>query len=347
MREYRRRLLIAANGKPKPAYPDPWVDEGWIWCYYDVTTTEEPTTLINNYTSDFGATFIIDGQQVARASSYTFSTTGEHLVKMTRSGAIRQEAFRGTSLKRIYICDTVTSLGTLIFYGCSKLTHVWFPDTITAIGNQTFGSCSSLTTVNLDNTKITSFGSTSTGYGMCAGCSSLKSINFPSTLTTIGNACFSGLTNLTKTNINSLPSLTTIGYQAFYNTNLSGTLLLSHLTTIGTSSFRGSKITEIQDLGSVETISGGANSGAFYNCKSLTKVVLPSTVTTIARQAFDACTALDTLIMYGTTPPTTTTNSLRNCPLSHIYVPASAVDTYKASSYWSSYASRIEAIPTT
>ena len=47
----------------------------------------------------------------------------------------------------------------------------------------------------------------------------------------------------------------------------------------------------------------------------------------------------------ATTPPTLGESALdytNNCP---IYVPAASVDVYKAASGWSTYASRIQAIP--
>ena len=76
-------------------------------------------------------------------------------------------------------------------------------------------------------------------------------------------------------------------------------------------------------------------------------MVIPSTVTQIGNQAFRYCSKLTSLTVQRTTPPTLGTNALQSTSANLvIYVPAEAVDTYKAASGWSTYASQIEAIPT-
>ena len=87
--------------------------------------------------------------------------------------------------------------------------------------------------------------------------------------------------------------------------------------------------------------------GAFLNCSSMDSFVLPSTVESIYTDAFRGCSDLTSITFESTTPPTLYGldhfNNTNNCP---IYVPAASVDTYKAASGWSRYASRIQAIPT-
>lgn len=91
------------------------------------------------------------------------------------------------------------------------------------------------------------------------------------------------------------------------------------------------------------TIIGGA---AFAACGSLISVEIPATVNFIGGMAFYSCTSLRSLTVLAITPPEIdpgildeTSNDLI------IYVPAESVDTYKAASEWSSYASKIQAIP--
>lgn len=86
---------------------------------------------------------------------------------------------------------------------------------------------------------------------------------------------------------------------------------------------------------------------AFNNCKAFTNVTIPSGVTRIGVSAFRGCTSLTSVTVEATTPPTLATevfNNTNNCP---IYVPAESVEAYKAATNWSTYASRIQAIPTT
>ena len=85
---------------------------------------------------------------------------------------------------------------------------------------------------------------------------------------------------------------------------------------------------------------------AFYNCRALTSVTIPSSVTSIWDYAFRYCNSLTSVTVEATTPPTLGTDVFNNTTADLvIYVPAGSVDTYKSASGWSAYASRIQAIP--
>ena len=84
---------------------------------------------------------------------------------------------------------------------------------------------------------------------------------------------------------------------------------------------------------------------AFGYCRGLTNVNIPSGVTSIGTYAFRHCSGLQSVTVNRTTPPTLGTNvftDTNNCP---IYVPAASVSAYKSASNWSTWSSRIQAIP--
>lgn len=84
---------------------------------------------------------------------------------------------------------------------------------------------------------------------------------------------------------------------------------------------------------------------AFYQCTSLTNIVIPDSVTNIGSYCFAYSTSLTSITINATTPPTLVVyvfDDTNNCP---IYVPSGSVNAYKAASGWSTYASRIQAIP--
>lgn len=104
-----------------------------------------------------------------------------------------------------------------------------------------------------------------------AGCTSLKSVNIPSTLDKIGFASFMGCTSLTDINISS--NISVINGQVFQNCT---------------------SLTEFTVPNSVGTISDFS----FAGCTSLEKVVIPKTVKNISDKAFLNC---DKLTIFGYT----------------------------------------------
>ena len=86
---------------------------------------------------------------------------------------------------------------------------------------------------------------------------------------------------------------------------------------------------------------------AFYSCSNLKNISIPSNVTSIGNRALRNCSGLTSITVEATTPPTLALYNVfdgtNNCP---IYVPPQSVDAYKSATNWSTYASRIQAIPT-
>lgn len=124
---------------------------------------------------------------------------------------------------------------------------------------------------------------------------------------------------------------------------LSTVVMADSVHLIGCSAFAG--CTALRSIVMSQGLDTIGNS-AFLNCSSMDSFVLPSTVEYIYSDAFRGCSGLTSITIEATTPPTlygsAHFNNTNNCP---IYVPAASVDVYKAASGWSTYASRIFAIP--
>ena len=84
----------------------------------------------------------------------------------------------------------------------------------------------------------------------------------------------------------------------------------------------------------------------FEDFFQLQTVYISSTVSSIRQQAFYGCSALTTVTIEATTPPTMVwNNTFQGCTsLQHIYVPAQSVNAYKTAQYWDTYANLIEPI---
>ena len=87
--------------------------------------------------------------------------------------------------KNSQIPNSVTSLGSACFSGCSSLTSITIPNSVTSLGNACFENCSSLTAITIPNSV------TSLGWGCFSGCSSLTAIYMlPSTPPSTGDWIF-------------------------------------------------------------------------------------------------------------------------------------------------------------
>lgn len=114
------------------------------------------------------------------------------------------------------------------------------------------------------------------------------------------------------------------------------------VTTIGDNAFQGSSdLTSITIPNSVTSI----NQYALRNCTSLISITIPDSVTNIGRRAFQNCPSLTSFFCLATVPPNLGASAFLSTDNCIIYVPAASVNAYKAKSGWSSYASRIQAIP--
>lgn len=123
---------------------------------------------------------------------------------------------------------------------------------------------------------------------------------------TIGSYAFNGCTNLTSID---LSNVTNIESYAFYGcSNLQIKLNIPNLISLGGRAFRGSGITEIENLGYITRINNQAGQGQFNACTKLTKVQLPTTIQYIDTGAFSGCnnltyiSGLENVISLGDNP---------------------------------------------
>ena len=212
--------------------------------------------------------------------------------------------------------DTVTSIGEMAFYNCSGLTSVVIPDSITTIGKNAFKKCYALRSFSFGNATVTSVGTYTFEY------SGLTSIEIPATLTTIP-----------------------IGF-CFNCSSLSTVVIPSGVQYIGDQAFQGCNLQRVVLPDSVVSLTG---SYQFLNNANLVSVEIGTGITNIGASAFSHTEDrpnFQYITVKATTPPSLANTGVfkntGNCP---IYVPSGSVETYKATTNWSEYASRIQAIP--
>ncbi len=160
------------------------------------------------------------------------------------------------------------------------------------------------------------------GTSAFTNCTSLSSVTFNDNIITIGESVFYGCHNLTELTIPD--SVTSLGtWSMGWCHGLTGVTIGNGVTELPTRIFQGdSGLTDV-------TIGSGITAVGDYG----------------APYGFYGCTHLASLTIYATTPPKLHGTTFQNTNNTfQIYVPAESVEAYKISNYWSTYASRIQAI---
>ena len=185
--------------------------------------------------------------------------------------SIGRIAFKLSQIEGVVIPSTITSEGmsTEIFYECKNLKTVVCKAPV--ISKQMFKYCSALENLTLENTVVI-------GEQGFHSCGPVKSVDIPSTCTTIGLYAFKSSQILSIT----VPaSVTTIEKEAVMNcTNLKE--IHHHAPTSGSYMYRDCTGVELLDLEGLVT----AETYSFYGLTSLKTINLPETLTTVGNYSF-------------------------------------------------------------
>ena len=174
-----------------------------------------------------------------------------------------EEACVRANIKSVDIPESVTTLGASTFYQCKNLETITGLEGAEKIGNYAFYGCESA----MSDLSLTS--ATSIGNSAFQGCKALTNVSFPN-VTTIGASAFAGCSAL------------------------SGKVDLAKATEIGQRAFEGCNIESIKLL-KVTSIPWGL----VKDCKMLKSVVLNKNITSIAKDIFSGCTALESIDFGG------------------------------------------------
>ena len=254
------------------------------------------------------------------------------IVTITGGNILRGAFYNCSSLTSITIPSSVTSIGSSAFYDCSSLTSLTIGSGVISIDYNAFYGCSNISKVNylgtidewvqinfyghyanptyyskdlyINNVLLTEANITTASkieYYAFYNCSSLTSVTIGNSVTRIGSGAFSGCSSLQsitlpfvgadaggKSNETRYP----FGYifgESSYNGSYSAK---QEYYNAPTSSYIYGTYYIPSSLKSVTITGGNIVYSAFYNCYSLTNVVLGDSVTSIGSYAFSGCTSL-------------------------------------------------------
>ena len=201
---------------------------------------------------------------------------------------IGSSAFGSCPVGKLDLPNTLTTIGAYAFSRFDQLAELDLPDSIILIGSRAFSDCSSLRSVKLPaHLKVIS-------ESLFGGCGALQQVQMPEDLEQIDRYAFSGCLDLKSI---TLPdSIKTIADDAFESEEFDEGGLHYCITNYVTNINECTVSAEDLDGGLVipSSISRGGrtfvvNSLEFRNCKRLTSVHIPDTISIIPDCAFAGC----------------------------------------------------------
>ena len=290
--------------------------------------------------------------KIIKGGSFYYSPSGSYDEYYTTDDTIGSYTFyECRNLKSLKLPSGVTEIGSSAFEDCSDLTSLTIPSGVTEIGSSAFKGCTGLTSLTLPS------GITEIGSSAFEDCSGLTSLSLPSGITKIGSSIFYGCSGLTSFTIPS--SVTEIDSYAFSGcTGLTSLSLPSSITEIDSYAFEG--CTGLKDVcfninGDFETyltkghpyIGVGCGIKYYLNDKEITSIVVPSSVTTLGKYAFQRCSNLLSVYVSWPTPisayKTFSETNLGKCTL---YVPQGTEQDYWLADVWGDFGKIVEYDPT-
>ncbi len=234
---------------------------------------------------------------------------GSGIEKVTFSEDCRIESFDGFKVGVVNSLGGIQNFLIGVFYGCGHLKTIEIPSSVMMITESAFAGWNGLETLTIPETVKYIW-----GEKLFSGCTSLKSVNLPESITEISESMFSGCESLTSFNFaggyNSIKanafagcsSLTTINLEgvtdieskAFTGCGFTSLRIPDSMTTIPDDLFSDCKKLKEIDLNKTENV----GNYAFCGSSSLTDLTIPESVNMIGTGAFYGCNNLENVRVY-------------------------------------------------
>lgn len=257
---------------------------------------------------------------VTAIGDYAFYEKGKTLTAISIPSTVTEigeHAFGYSNLQHVTLPNALVSIDDNAFNDCTALEAIDIPQSVSTLGSSCFSGCSQLASVTLHAGNLTQIaygvfyrcgitsidipaGVTNIGSSAFYGCSSLQSVTLPDGLNSIGSSAFSGCEALQALDIPS--SVSELGQSFIEDCAQLATVTLheGNLTEISGYAFWNSGITSITIPERVKYI----REGAFMNCTSLKTAFIPSTVSSIGLYAFYQCNVLEEVTITCDNTPT-------------------------------------------
>jgi len=265
---------------------------------------------------------------------------------------IPDNQFRDKNLMvEILLPDSLTSIGTRAFYGCTTLASIRIPKKVVSIPDYSFQYCYNLVSVYLPE------GLTGTGYQSFYYCTSLEFIPLPQSLSYLGQETFAYCNKLKSINIpKNLGYIATstfysctilkevlfpdsggpayISPYAFYDCAIEHLKLSDNITHIDDYAFYSNNIKHLSFPAKLTSL----GSWSFGYCP-LDSIFLPAGLSSIQGSVFGNCTSLRNVRCEQPTPPVLSSDPFSSVDktICSLTVPFWTSNMYKQANIWSSF----------
>lgn len=310
-----------------------------IYLYANVETEGELGNIILDQVENFTDVYGLHVSGYLNSDDwYTLKNrmTGMRYLDMAglNTTAIAEKQFsNNTKLYDVVLPNTLETIGNDAFSGCTYLESVSVPSSLKTIGARAFQSCPYLQGFSFPEglLSIGEYAFYNRNGSYYAG---LKTVELPSTLTTLGDYAFQSQDRLESVTI--AGGITSIGSGVFYGcSKLKNLVLPPTIKSIGSSAFY--QCTSLVKMDIPESVTS-IGSSAFYGCTGLTEVYLPSTIQSIAG-SFNNCGNITKMTCRAIIPPSANSSNIlggqeSKCTLT---VPNLSIRTYKQTAYWDQF----------
>lgn len=252
--------------------------------------------------------------------------------------------------------STLRGISYMAFEGCKFTCELLLPQNLNSLGFRAFCQCS-----GLYGNLILPEGLSEIEESVFSGCSNLSGdLNIPKNVKKIENGAFGGCSGLNG-RLTLPDGLESIGNDAFSSCRFRGPLILpSTLKSIGSNAFNYNMFSgelklpsSLQGLGSNAFVGCSRISGTleipenitaikectFASCRSIEKLVLPSTMDVIQSGAFSDCFGLGSIVCNAVNPPYVESSAFGGVSKSNVVVevPEASLAAYRTASGWSDF----------
>lgn len=212
-------------------------------------------------------------------------------------------------LTNIKIGNNVRNIGSWAFYKCDSLTSVVVPDSVTSIDWGAFERCDALTSITLPFIGAAKKRKSNTHFGYIFGASSYScNDNYvPYSLgkviitgdSSIGDYAFYKCNSLTSVEIPN--NIKSIGSGVFYGCRCLQYNIKDGLKYLGNSKNKYLYLVGIKNISittaNIDSKCRFISNSVFYNCSSLTNVVVPNNIISIGLSVFERCSSLTSIVI--------------------------------------------------